>query len=75
MVYLGGLNSVAGSVVGAVGFNLMSEALRPLEILKWIIIPILLILLMVFRPTGLIAFREFKPLEMLKPKPDSERGD
>lgn len=68
MVYLGGLNSVAGSVVGAVGFNLMSEALRPLEILKWIIIPVLLILLMVFRPTGLIAFTELNVERMLQPK-------
>ena len=75
MVYLGGLNSVAGSVVGAVGFNLLSEALRPLEILKWIIIPIILILLMVFRPTGLIAFREFDPAKLLRPKdrPEGER--
>lgn len=74
MVYLGGLNSVAGSVVGAVGFNLLSEALRPLEILKWIIIPILLIVLMIFRPTGLVAFREFNPAGMLKPRdvPDGE---
>ena len=68
MVYLGGLNSVAGSVVGAVGFNLMSEALRPLEILKWIIIPVLLILLMVFRPTGLIAFTELNVERMLQPR-------
>ena len=75
MVYLGGLNSVAGSVVGAVGFNLLSEALRPLEILKWIIIPIILILLMVFRPTGLISFREFDPAKLLRPKdlPEGER--
>lgn len=68
MVYLGGLNSVAGSVVGAVGFNILGEALRPLEILKWIIIPVMLILLMIFRPTGLIAFREFDPAGLLKPK-------
>jgi branched-chain amino acid transport system permease protein len=68
MVYLGGLNSVAGSIVGAVGFNLLSEALRPLEILKWIIIPILLILLMIFRPTGLIAFKEFDVRDLLEPK-------
>jgi branched-chain amino acid transport system permease protein len=74
MVYLGGLNSVAGSVVGAVGFNLLGEALRPLEILKWIIIPVMLILLMIFRPTGLVAFREFNPANLLKPKdvPDGE---
>jgi branched-chain amino acid transport system permease protein len=68
MVYFGGLNSVVGSIVGAVGFNLLSEALRPLEIFKWIIIPILLILVMIFRPTGLIAFTEFDVRKVLEPK-------
>jgi branched-chain amino acid transport system permease protein len=72
MVYLGGLNSVVGSIVGAVGFSLLSEALRPLEILKWIIIPILLILVMIFRPTGLIAFTEFDVRKLLQPKEKSE---
>ena len=71
MVYLGGLNAVAGSIVGAVGFVTMSEALRPLEILKWIMIPVLLILVMIFRPTGLIAFREFEPEKFLRPKVES----
>jgi branched-chain amino acid transport system permease protein len=70
MVYLGGLNSVYGSIVGAVGFNLLSEALRPLELYKWIIIPILLILVMIFRPTGLISFKEFDIEALLKPKRD-----
>jgi branched-chain amino acid transport system permease protein len=68
MVYLGGLNAVAGSIAGAVGFNLLGEALRPLEILKWIFIPVLLIFLMVFRPTGLIAFKEFDVRKILAPK-------
>lgn len=68
MVYFGGLNSVYGSIVGAVGFNLLSEALRPLQIFKWIFIPFLLILVMIFRPTGLIAFREFNVNNLLKPK-------
>jgi branched-chain amino acid transport system permease protein len=72
MVYLGGLNSVIGSIVGAVGFSLLVEALRPLEILKWIIIPILLILVMVFRPTGLIAFKEFDIRKILEPKQKPE---
>lgn len=72
MVYFGGLNSVVGSIVGAVGFNLLSEALRPLEIYKWIIIPVLLILVMIYRPTGLIAFREFDIKNLLKPKRESE---
>lgn len=73
MVYLGGLNSVVGSIVGAVGLNLLSEALRPLEIFKWIIIPLMLILVMVYRPTGLIAFREFDVHNLLKPKMRTEK--
>jgi len=73
MVYFGGLNSVYGSIVGAVSFSLLSEALRPLEIFKWIIIPLLLILVMIYRPTGLIAFKEFNVINLLKPKPMSEK--
>jgi branched-chain amino acid transport system permease protein len=68
MVYFGGLNSVYGSIVGALSLSLLSEALRPLEILKWIIIPLLLILVMIFRPTGLIAFKEFDVNSIIKPK-------
>ena len=74
MVYFGGLNSVYGSVVGAVSISLLGEALRPLEIFKWIIIPLLLILVMIFRPTGLIAFKEFNTTNLIKPKqnPDEQ---
>jgi branched-chain amino acid transport system permease protein len=68
MVYFGGLNSVVGSIVGAVSYSLLSEVLRPLELFKWIIIPVLLILVMVFRPTGLIAFKEFDIKRLLEPK-------
>lgn len=68
MVYFGGLNSVYGSILGAVSLSLLSEALRPLEIVKWIIIPLLLILVMIFRPTGLVAFREFNMGNLIKPK-------
>jgi branched-chain amino acid transport system permease protein len=68
MVYLGGLNSVVGSIVGAVSYSMLSEALRPLELWKWIIIPILLILVMIFRPSGLISFKEFDVRKLLEPK-------
>lgn len=68
MTYFGGLNSVVGSIVGAISLNLLSEMLRPLELFKWIIIPLLLILVMIFRPTGLIAFREFSIRRVLEPK-------
>jgi branched-chain amino acid transport system permease protein len=68
MVYFGGLNSVVGSIVGAVSINLISEMLRPLEIYKWIVIPLILILVMIYRPPGLIAFREFDVKKILRPK-------
>ena len=59
MVYFGGLNSVVGSIVGAVSISMISEILKPLGLYKWIIIPLILVLVMIFRPTGLIAFRVF----------------
>ena len=68
MVYFGGLNSVYGSIVGAVGISLLGEALRPLQIYKWIIIPLLLILVMIFRPTGLISFKDLDVKKLLRPK-------
>lgn len=74
MVYFGGLNSVYGSIVGAVSISLLGEALRPLEIFKWIIIPLLLILVMIFRPTGLIAFRDLDVASLLKPKANPGEG-
>ncbi|MEE8432717.1 MAG: branched-chain amino acid ABC transporter permease [Candidatus Desulfatibia sp.] len=68
MVYFGGLNSVYGSIVGAVSLSMLGEFLRPLEIFKWIIIPLLLILVMIYRPTGLIAFKEFDVKKLIRPK-------
>lgn len=68
MVYFGGLNSVYGAIVGAVSLNLLGEALRPLELFKWICIPLLLILVMIFRPTGLLAFREFDAVRLVQPR-------
>jgi branched-chain amino acid transport system permease protein len=68
MLYFGGLNSVTGSIIGAVSINVLSEALRPLELFKWIIIPLLLILVMLFRPTGLVSFTEFKVKKLMRPK-------
>jgi branched-chain amino acid transport system permease protein len=56
-----------------VSINLLSEMLRPLEIWKWIFIPLLLILVMIFRPTGLIAFREFDPVRLIQPRNRASR--
>ena len=74
MVYFGGLNSIVGSIVGAVSINILGEALRPLEIFKWIFIPLLLILVMIYRPHGLISFTELNVKEILRPR-DKERTE
>ncbi|MGD8663608.1 MAG: branched-chain amino acid ABC transporter permease, partial [Desulfobacterales bacterium] len=68
MVYFGGLNSVYGSIVGACSISLLGEMLRPLELFKWIFIPLLLILVMIYRPTGLIAFKEFDVKKLIQPR-------
>lgn len=74
MVYFGGLNSIIGSIVGAVSINVLSEALRPLELWKWIIIPLILIFVMIFRPYGLISFKEINAKKLLRAKNKEEQG-
>ncbi|MBI5603586.1 MAG: branched-chain amino acid ABC transporter permease [Deltaproteobacteria bacterium] len=58
MVYLGGMGSLSGSVLSAVLLTLILELLRPLQVLKWVVVPLLLFLLMLFRPEGLLGHRE-----------------
>jgi branched-chain amino acid transport system permease protein len=58
MVYLGGMGSLSGSVMSAIIFTLAMEALRPLQVLKWVVAPFLLILLMIFRSEGIMGHRE-----------------
>jgi branched-chain amino acid transport system permease protein len=70
MVYFGGLNSI----VGAVRSNVLGEALRPLELFKWIIIPLILIFVMIFRPYGLISFTEINAKKLLEAKHKRQQG-
>lgn len=58
MVYLGGMGSLSGSVLSAILFTLILEVLRPLQVFKWVVVPLLLFLLMLFRPEGLLGHRE-----------------
>ena len=60
MVYLGGMGSLSGSVISAVLFTILLELLRPLQVIKWVVIPLMLILLMMFRPEGIMGNREIK---------------
>jgi len=58
MVYLGGMGSLSGSVISAIGLTVILELLRPLQVIKWVVVPLLLILLMFFRPEGIMGHRE-----------------
>lgn len=58
MVYLGGMGSISGSVISAVGFTILLELLRPLGLFRWVATPLLLILIMLFRPSGIMGNRE-----------------
>jgi branched-chain amino acid transport system permease protein len=58
MVYLGGMGSISGSIISAIGFTLLLELLRPLGLFKWVAIPLLLVVMMLRRPTGILGNKE-----------------
>ena len=58
MVYLGGIASITGSILGATVWSLLVEFLRPLGVWRWIIGAILLIIVMIYRPKGLAGGAE-----------------
>ncbi|MDY7076426.1 MAG: branched-chain amino acid ABC transporter permease [Chloroflexota bacterium] len=58
MVYLGGMGSISGSILSAIGFTLLLEGLRPLGVTRWVVIPLLLVVMMLRRPTGILGNKE-----------------
>jgi branched-chain amino acid transport system permease protein len=60
MVYLGGIGSIAGSVLGATIYTVLLEVLRPLGQWRMVFMPLLLVLLMIFRPRGIMGLRELR---------------
>jgi len=60
MVYLGGIGSIGGSIVGATIFTVLLEVLRPLQEWRFVLMPLLLVFLMIYRPRGIMGLREFR---------------
>jgi branched-chain amino acid transport system permease protein len=58
MVYLGGIGSMAGSILGATIYTVLLEWLRPLGIWRMVLMPLVLVLLMIYRPSGIMGLRE-----------------
>jgi branched-chain amino acid transport system permease protein len=69
MVYLGGVGSLTGSLLGAAIFTVLMELLRPLGLWRWVVGPLMLVLLMIFRPQGLMGFKEARLFKPAAPTP------
>ena len=75
MVYLGGMGSISGSILGAIVLTGLVEALRPLRVWKWVVISLILVVLMLFRREGIMGGREFwflRPKKEVKYAPASD---
>ncbi len=59
MVYLGGIGSLGGSIIGAVIYTVLLEFLRPLGVWRMVLMPLVLVLLMLYKPKGIMGLREF----------------
>ncbi|MBX7232278.1 MAG: branched-chain amino acid ABC transporter permease [Bdellovibrionales bacterium] len=67
MVVLGGMGSITGSLLGVVLVTILPEALRPLQNythidLRMVIYSLVLILMMILKPSGLLGSREWNQL-------------
>lgn len=69
MVVLGGMGSLTGSVIAAVVLSVLPELLRSFADFRMLIYAVVLILLMVFRPTGLCGSWEFSLTRAIKGGP------
>lgn len=78
MVYLGGVGSLGGSILGATVFTVVMEGLRSVlqqigisQEWRLVVAPLMLILLMIFRPSGIMGLREFHFLIPHKERPEA----
>ena len=61
MVILGGLGSIPGAILGAVAFTVPPFLLQQFVFIKYLIISIILILIMIYRPEGLLGTVSIRP--------------
>lgn len=74
MLYLGGLGSLTGSVLGATLMTGLLEVLRGFGVWRMVISPLVLLIIMLTRPLGLIGNREPRFVVPKEPKPVEEVG-
>jgi branched-chain amino acid transport system permease protein len=78
MVYLGGIGSLSGSILGATVFTVVMEGLRSVlqqvgisQEWRLVVAPLMLVLLMIFRPNGIMGLREFRFLIPREERPEA----
>jgi len=58
IVVLGGLGSISGSIIAAILLAILSALLAPFPALQMILYALMLVVIMIFRPAGLMGSRE-----------------
>lgn len=73
MVVLGGQGSITGSIIAAISLTILSASLQSLAALRLVIYALLLIIIMLFRPQGVMGTKEFS-FNMFKKKSKDKEG-
>ena len=66
IVVLGGMGSLTGSIVAAVGLTILPEVLREVADYRMVVYSVVLIVVMIFRPSGLLGHYEFSLTRLLR---------
>ncbi len=66
MVVLGGMGSMLGSVIGATVLTFISELLRSVGDARMVVYALLLVIMMIFRPKGLLGTYDFSMSRVLE---------
>lgn len=73
MVVLGGQGSITGSIISAIVLTIISASLQSFAEVRLVIYALLLIIIMIFRPQGLMGTKEFS-LNLFRTKTKDKEG-
>jgi branched-chain amino acid transport system permease protein len=73
MLYLGGSATIGGPILGAAIWTILLEVLRFLGVWRFVVAPVALIVLMVYRPQGIMGGKDFRWPKFFKKTMSGER--
>jgi branched-chain amino acid transport system permease protein len=76
MVYLSGVASLGGSLLGAGAVTILTQCLQPLGTWRMVVLPAILVVLMLYRPSGIMGYRDWnwlKPFFPLTPRSNEKK--